>query len=85
MFFRSLEFQHSGLNNRKSGSKRVVQVRWERPQMGWACLNTDDAAAGNLGQAGCGGLIRNEHGEWLCGFFQEYWVWRQFYGRALEA
>ena len=66
--FRSLEFQHCGLNNRNSGNKRVVQVRWESPQMGWACLNTDGAAAGNPGQAGCGGLIRNEHGEWLCGF-----------------
>ena len=66
--FRSLEFQYCGLNNRNLGNKRVVQVRWESPQMGWACLNTDGAAAGNPGQAGCGGLIRNEHGEWLCGF-----------------
>ena len=36
--------------------------------MGWAGLNIDGAAAGNSGQAGCDGLIKNEHGEWLCGF-----------------
>ena len=45
-----------------------MQVRWERPQAGWACLNTDGAAVGNPGQVGCGGLIRNEHGEGLDGF-----------------
>uniref|UniRef100_A0A7N2MK81 Reverse transcriptase zinc-binding domain-containing protein n=1 Tax=Quercus lobata TaxID=97700 RepID=A0A7N2MK81_QUELO len=36
--FRALEFQHCGLNNKKLGSKRVVQVRWERPQVGWASM-----------------------------------------------
>ena len=45
-----------------------MQVKWERPQARWACLNTDGAVVGNPGQAGCGGLIRNEHGEWLGGF-----------------
>ena len=43
-------------------------MRWERPQVGWACLNTDGAAVGNPGRARCGGLIRNERGEWLGGF-----------------
>ena len=66
--FRALEFQHYGLNAKKTGNKRLVQVRWERPQAGWPCLNTNGAAIGNPGQAGSGGLIRNEHGEWLGGF-----------------
>ena len=63
-----MEFQHCGLNAKKSGNKRLVQVRWERPQARWACLNTDGVAVGNPSRAGCGGLIRNEHEEWLGGF-----------------
>ena len=43
-------------------------MRWERPQVGWACLNNDGAAIGNPGRAGCSGLIRNERGKWLGGF-----------------
>ena len=43
-------------------------MRWERPQVGWACLNIDGATIGNPGRAGCSGLIRNERGEWLGGF-----------------
>ncbi|XP_075655213.1 uncharacterized protein LOC142625441 [Castanea sativa] len=59
---------HCGLNTKKSNYKRVVQIRWEIPQAGWACLNTDEATIGNPGRAWCGGLIRNKHGEWLGGF-----------------
>ena len=66
--FRALEFQHYGLNAKKLGNKRLVQVRWERPQAEWACLNTDGAVIGNPGRARCGGLIRIKHEEWLGGF-----------------
>ena len=31
-------------------------------------MNTDGAAVGNPGRVGCGGLIKNKHGEWLGGF-----------------
>ncbi|MCI17282.1 hypothetical protein A2U01_0038429 [Trifolium medium] len=31
-------------------------------------LNTDGAAKGELGSAGCGGLLRGCSGEWLYGF-----------------
>ena len=39
--FRALEFQHCDLNAKKLSNKRLVQVRWERPQAGGVCLNTD--------------------------------------------
>lgn len=38
---------------------------WEKPQTGWARLNIDRAAIGNPGRVGCGGLIRNDRGEWM--------------------
>ena len=66
--FCALECQHCGLNAKKTSIKRLVQIRWERPQAGWVCLNTDGAARGNPGQVGCGGLIRSENGDWLGGF-----------------
>jgi hypothetical protein len=34
---------------------------------GWICINTDGAAKGNM-IVGCGGVLRGEHREWLCGF-----------------
>ena len=41
---------------------------WEKPPPGWAKLNTDGAAVGSSGLAGCGGLIRDENGAWVAGF-----------------
>jgi len=46
----------------------IKRVRWEKTPHGWVKLNTDGAAAGNTGLAGCGGLLRDEHGNWLAGF-----------------
>lgn len=50
------------------GSKKVVRVRWGKPQAGWCCLSTDGFASASSGRAGCGGLIRDEQGEWVGGF-----------------
>ncbi|MCH99988.1 ribonuclease H protein, partial [Trifolium medium] len=50
-------------------SQRVaVQVRWMRPQQGYLSLNTDGAVKNGSQQAGCGGVIRNGSGNWVCGF-----------------
>ena len=50
-------------------SRRIIKrVRSEKPPPGWANLNTDGAAIGNPGLAGCGGLTRDENGAWLAGF-----------------
>ena len=49
---------------------RIVmkQVRWEKPQVGWVKLNTDGAARSDVDRSGCGGIIRDEHGQWITGF-----------------
>ena len=44
------------------------QISWERPDRGWFKLNTDGAASGPTNRASCGGLIRNDQGNWLMGF-----------------
>lgn len=42
--------------------------RWEKPDINWVKLNSDGSSRGNPGVASSGGLIRNERGEWICGF-----------------
>ena len=49
-------------------SKVVVNVRWNKPPIGWFKLNTDGASMGNPGKAGGGGLIRDSVGFWVKGF-----------------
>ena len=46
----------------------MVRIRWEKPSPGWVRLNIDGSALGNPGRAGCGGIIRNDRGDWLGGF-----------------
>ncbi|KAK9989753.1 hypothetical protein SO802_029992 [Lithocarpus litseifolius] len=46
----------------------IKRIRWERPPEGWAKLNTDGALIGLSGLAGCGGLVRDDRGEWIAGF-----------------
>ena len=41
---------------------------WEKPPREWAKLNMDGASFGNPGLAGCGGVLLDEHGNWITGF-----------------
>lgn len=45
-----------------------VRINWLSPSNGWVALNTDEAVKNDLGLAGCGGLIRDQNGDWVCGF-----------------
>lgn len=49
-------------------TRQQIQIVWRPPPLGWIRLNTDDAARGVGGSAGCGGLFRGTDGHWLCGF-----------------
>ena len=46
----------------------MVRIKWEKPQLGWVHLNIDGSALGNPGRVGCGGIIQNDHGDWIGGF-----------------
>ncbi|KAL4620119.1 hypothetical protein ACB092_06G130400 [Castanea dentata] len=68
IIFRASEFQHCILNANRLGSKTVVRVRWETPQVGWVWLNTDGSAAGNPGRVGRGGILQDDQGRWIASF-----------------
>ncbi|KAL0006038.1 hypothetical protein SO802_013599 [Lithocarpus litseifolius] len=53
---------------RSISKKRIRNIRWEKPEVGWMKLNTDGASNAVLGLAGGGGLIRDEAGRWVVGF-----------------
>ena len=43
-------------------SRVVVNVRWNKPPIGWFKLNIDRASIGNPGKAEGGGLIKDSAG-----------------------
>ncbi|XP_035545086.1 uncharacterized protein LOC109020946 [Juglans regia] len=46
----------------------MKQVSWSRPKNGCFKLNVDGSSVGNPGPSGVGGVIRNDKGEFVCGF-----------------
>lgn len=65
---RAQEFIHYGLKPSVETRQVLKPIRWERPNKGWVKLNTDGSSSGNLGPAGCGGILRDKNGDWLLGF-----------------
>ena len=60
-------------------SRRVLRsIRWERPDFGWRELNTDGACSEPHGLAGCGGVVRNEDGQWVAGFSKRIGITSSF-------
>ncbi|XP_074267339.1 uncharacterized protein LOC141590668 [Silene latifolia] len=46
-----------------------ILVRWHPPPFGWFLLNTDSASKGKPGPAGCGGIIRDDTGNFVSAYF----------------
>jgi ribonuclease HI len=62
-------YRRADVNDITSSITRLgaVDIAWQSPEDGWICLNTDGASkSGEI--AGCGGLLRNSHGQWINGF-----------------
>ncbi|KAK4276187.1 hypothetical protein QN277_019161 [Acacia crassicarpa] len=53
---------------RVRGIKKEVAVRRRVPMEGWVKLNVDGASKGEGRIAGCGGLIWECRGKWICGY-----------------
>ena len=46
--------------------------------MGWYKLNTDGASESGVYRTGCGGIIRDEQGQWITGFVRRIGVANNF-------
>ena len=62
-----LEFWFCVIDHVEPRSRSVVAVRWTKPPENWVKLNTDGSVKGSPGIAGCGGLLRDCHGNWISG------------------
>ena len=62
------EFLYCVYSPRSPICKVIKRICWERPPEGWAKLNTDGALCTHSGSAGCGGVVRDDRGEWVAGF-----------------
>lgn len=50
-------------------TRKPREISWLPPTHPTIKVNVGDSSLGNLGRVGYGGLLRNNLGEWLCGFF----------------
>ncbi|KAF7809195.1 putative reverse transcriptase [Senna tora] len=58
-------------NSLKNGNNRscINQIiSWKPPEEGWIKINTDGAYNPSSNRMACGGVLRNEKGEWIMGF-----------------
>ncbi|KAK8997530.1 hypothetical protein V6N11_012087 [Hibiscus sabdariffa] len=62
------------LLGRNGGAAIPVVSRWQLPQEGCCTLKTDGSRVASTGFATCGGVIRNNVGDWLLGFHRKIGV-----------
>nr|POE96236.1 putative ribonuclease h protein [Quercus suber] len=62
------EFIYCVASPKLNGTMITKEVKWVRPALGWAKLNTDGSFSAGNGPAGCGGIIRGSDGQWVTGF-----------------
>ena len=64
----TLEFMYCVTSPRNPVRKTSKRICWEKPLSGWKKLNADGLSIGCMERARCGGVIRDEHGNWVTGF-----------------
>ena len=78
IFNQTMELMYRACSPRGPAQYIIKEVRWERPPEGRSKLNTDGAVMGSTGLAGCGGIVRDNHGGWLAGFSRRIWITNSF-------
>ncbi|XP_058099698.1 uncharacterized protein LOC131244045 [Magnolia sinica] len=69
---RSQIWESLGLPAPPYSNTRVEIIHWVRPPSNWVKLNIDGSARNNPGMSSGGGLVRNDKGMFLFGFFTGY-------------
>ena len=64
----ALEFMYCVTSPRNPICKTDRRIRWQKPPARWEKLNTDGSSMNSSERAGCGGIVRDEHGGWVVGF-----------------
>lgn len=54
--------------NFSNATGREITVGWNPPAEGWVKCNVDGSSRSNSISTSCGGLIRDEKGQWMVGF-----------------
>ena len=62
------EFLYCVVDPSTGKDRHVKQVQWSKPVEGWLKLNTDGSVISTSGLSRCGGLIRDNAGQWIVGF-----------------
>lgn len=61
----------SSINHHSTNPTRTPHLlSWTPLPLNWIKINTDGSIMGNLGPAGCGGLLRDSQGQWIIGFIR---------------
>ena len=74
----AMEFMYCYSSSKASNGRTSKLVRWEKPPSGWTKSNTDGASLGDSGVAGCGGIVRDEKGNWVAGFTRRIGITNSF-------
>ena len=68
IYNQAAEFMFCVASPRNPVRKISKRIRWEKPPTGWKKLNTDGSVIGCMEWAGCEGVVRDEHWNWVAGF-----------------
>ena len=68
IYNQATEYMYCITSPRNPVRKISKRIRWEKPPRRWKKLNTDGSIIGCMERAGCGGVVREEHGNWVAGF-----------------